>query len=79
MQPDIIGKIKSSQKDDPELVAVVDKVRKGDKFEFVFMDNDTLKFKNRMCIPHVEGLIRELLKDFHNSRFTVHLGGNEDV
>ena len=70
----IIGKIKSSKKDVLELVSIMDKVRKGDKFNFVFMDDDTLKFNNRLCIPHVEGLRRELLKDFHNFRFKVHPG-----
>ena len=50
----------------------MDKVRRGDKYDFVLMDDDTLKFKNRLCIPHIGGLRRELLKYFHNSRFTVH-------
>ena len=77
MQPNLIGKIKSSQKDDPELLAIMDKVRKGDISNFVLMDDDTLKFKNRLCIPHVGGLRRELLKDFHNSRFTVHPKGTK--
>ena len=77
VQPDLIGKIKSSQKDDPELVAIIDKVRKGDKSDFLLMDDDTLKFKNRLCIPHIGGLRRDLLKDFHNPRFIVHLGGTK--
>ena len=41
------------------------------------MDDDTLKFKNWLCIPHVGGFRRELLKYFHNSRFTVHPGGTK--
>ena len=55
----------------------MDKVRKGDKSDFVLMDDNTLKFKNRLCIPHVGGLRTELLKYFHNSRFTVHPGEME--
>ena len=70
----LIRKIKSSQNDDPELVAIMDKVRKGDKSDFLLIDDDTLKFKNKLCIPHVGGLRREFLKDFHNSRITVHRG-----
>ena len=64
MQSNLIRKIKSSQKDDPELIAIMDYVRKGDKYDFVLMDDNTLKFKNGLRIPHVEGLRRELLKDF---------------
>ena len=77
VQPYLIGKIKSSQNDDPELGSIIDKVRKGDKSDFVLMDDDTLNFKNRVCIPHFVGLRRELLKDFHSSRFTIHPGGME--
>ena len=51
VQPDLIWRIKSSQKDDPELVAIMDKVRKGVNSDFVLMDEDTLKFKARLCIP----------------------------
>ena len=52
-------------------------MRKWDKSNFVLMADDTLKFKNRLCIPHVGELRRELLIDFHNSIFTVHPGGTK--
>ena len=75
VQPDLIWRIKSSQNDEPELVAIMDKVRKGVNPDFVYLDDDTLKFKDRLCIPHVGGLRRELLEEFHNFRFTVNLEG----
>ena len=77
VQPDLIWRIKTSQNDDLELVAIMDQVRKGVNSDFVLMDNDTLKFKDRLCIPHVGGLRRELLEEFHNSRFTVYHGGTK--
>ena len=58
VQPNLIWRIKSSQKDDPELVAIMDKVKKVVNSDFVLMDDDTLKFKDRLCIPHVGGLRR---------------------
>ena len=75
VQPYLIWRIKSSQNDDPKLEAIMDKVGKGVNSDFVFMDDDTLKFKDRLCIPHVGGLRRELLEEFQNSRFTVHPEG----
>ena len=63
VQPDLIWRIKSSQKDDPELVAIMDKVRTGVNSDFMLMDDDTLKFKDRLCIPHVGGLRRGLLEE----------------
>ena len=77
VQPDLICRIKSSQKDDPELVAIMDKVRKGVNSDFMLMDDDTLKFKDKLCIPHIGGLRRELLEEFHNSNFTIHPGGTK--
>ena len=62
VQPDLIWRIKSSKNYDPELVAITDKVRKGVNNDFVLMDDDTLKFKDRLCIPHIGGLRRELLE-----------------
>ena len=52
----------------------MDKVRKGEKYDFILMDDDTLKFKNRLCIPHIGRLREELLKGFHNYRFTMQPG-----
>ena len=49
----------------------------GVNSNFVLMDDDSLKLKDKLCIPHVGGLRRELLEEFHNSRFTVHLGGTK--
>ena len=74
MQPDFIRRIKSSQKDYLELVAIMDRARKGVNSNFVLMDDNTLKFKDRLCIPHV-GELR--LEEFHNSRFTIHPGGTK--
>ena len=36
----------------------MDKVRKEINSDFVLMDDDTLKFKDRLCIPHVRGYRR---------------------
>ena len=52
-------------------------MRKEDKSDFVLMDDDTLKFKNRLCIPHVRRLRRKLLKKFHNSGFTIYPEGTK--
>ena len=57
----------------------MDKVRKEAKSDFILMDDDTMKFKNRLSISHVRGLREELLKGFHNSRFTVHPREDKDV
>lgn len=44
-------------------MTIMDNVRMGLKSDFVLIDEDTLKFKNRLRIPYVGGLRRELLKN----------------
>ena len=38
-----------------------------------------LRFSSRIWIPNVEELKNEILKDAHNSEFSIHPGKNEDV
>ena len=40
----------------------MDKMRKGVNSDFMLMDDGTLKFKVRLCIPYIRGLRRELLE-----------------
>ena len=55
----------------------MDKVRKRVNSDFLLIDDGTLRFKDRLCIPYIRGLRRELLEEFHNSIFIVHPGGTK--
>ena len=67
----------SLQKDDLQLVQLVDKVKKGGMSDFVLFDDGILRFGTRLCVPSDEDLRRELLEEAHYSRLVIHLGGTK--
>ncbi|RVX02879.1 Retrovirus-related Pol polyprotein from transposon 17.6 [Vitis vinifera] len=75
VQPDLVGRIKNLQKNDSQLVQVMEEVKRGSKPDFVLSDNEILRFGTRLCVPNDEDLRRELLEEAHCSKFAIHLGG----
>ena len=56
---------------------LVDKVKKGGKYDFVLFDEGILRFGTRLCVPSDEDLKKELLEKAHCSRLIIHLGGTK--
>ena len=77
VQPELVGIIMSLQKDDLQLVKLVDKVKKGGKSDFVLSDDGILRFETQLCVPSDEDLRTELLEEAHYSRLVIHLGGTK--
>eukprot|EP00261_Vitis_vinifera_P040692 XP_019081935.1 PREDICTED: uncharacterized protein LOC109124301 [Vitis vinifera] len=77
VQPDLVGRIKTLQKNDSRLVQVMEEVKRGSKPDFVLSDDEILRFGIRLCVPNDEDLRRELLKEAHCSKFAIHPGGTK--
>ncbi|RVW70653.1 Retrovirus-related Pol polyprotein from transposon 17.6 [Vitis vinifera] len=77
VQPDLVGRIKTLQKNDSQLVQVMEEVKKGSKPDFVSSDDEILRFGTRLCVPNDEDLRRELLEEVHCSKFAIHPGGTK--
>ncbi|RVW72772.1 Transposon Tf2-12 polyprotein [Vitis vinifera] len=77
VQPDLVGRIKTLQKNDSQLVQVMEEVKRGSKPDFVLSDDEILRFGTRLCVPNDEDLRRELLEEAHRSKFAIHPGGTK--
>ena len=77
VQPDLVGRIKALQKNDLNLVQLMEEVKKGNKPDFVLSDDGILRFRTRLCVPNDGDLRRELLEEAHCSRLAIHLGGTK--
>ena len=75
VQPDLVGRIKALQKNDLNLVQLMEDVKKGSKPDFVLSDDGVLRFKTRLCVPNDGDLRRELLEEAHCSRLAIHPRG----
>lgn len=62
------------QAEDLELVKIKDKVNNGGTQEFSLDDAGTLRFEQRLCVPNVPALRREILEEGHSMAYAIHPG-----
>ena len=67
-----------SQGQDAEIVAIRDRVQSGTSDESWTVHADgSLWYRGRVVVPWLTDLREEILREFHCSRFSVHLGGTK--
>ena len=73
----ILEEIKNGQKEDLELVDRVVLVNQGKGGDFRIDENDVLMFRNRVCVPDVLELKRQILDKGHRSSLSIHPGATK--
>ena len=59
-------------------MSIRDRVQSGTSNEgWAIHTNDSLRYSGRVVVPQLTDLREEILKEFHCSRFVVHLGGTK--
>ena len=76
--PSLLSRVIESQGQDAEIVSIRDRVQlgMGDEGWTVHTDG-SLRYRERVVVPHLTYLREEILKEFHCSRFSMHLGGTK--
>ena len=76
--PSPLRKVIKSQGQDAEIVSIKDRVHSGTGDEGLTIHTDgSLQYRGRVVVPQSKDLREEILKEFHCSRFVVHLGGTK--
>lgn len=55
---------------------IYEEMRMNSKLNFTLQDG-ALKFRDRLCVPDIPKIKRQVLEEAHNIRFTVHPGGTK--
>ena len=76
--PSLLSRVIESQWQDGEIVSIKDRVQSstGDEGWTVHADG-SLRYRGRVVVPQLTDLREEILREFHCSRFSVHLGGTK--
>ena len=76
--PSLLSRVIESQGQDTEVVSIRDRVRlsMGDEGWAIHTDG-SLQYKGWVVVPQLIELREEILREFHCSRFAVHLGGTK--
>ena len=74
--PSLLSRLIEYQGQDIEIVSIRDRVQSGTGDEgWTVHSNGSLRYRGRVVVAHSIYLREEILREFHCSRFVVHLGG----
>ncbi len=78
IRPTFFEEIMARQMDEPKLVKLREQANEGKAEGFTIHEDGSLRFKGRWCVPDgCESLKDNLLNEAHNSRYSVHPGGDK--
>ena len=77
VQPTLIERIKIAQSNDPQLQKIRDLINLGSQSKFCIHEDGSLRFGNQLCVPNDPDLKAEILKEAHNTSYTIHPGGTK--
>ena len=74
--PSLLIRVIESQRQDTEIVSIRDRVQSGMSDEGWTIHTDgSLRYRGRVVVPRSTDLRKEILREFHCSRFAVHPSG----
>ena len=73
-QPTILDGIKERQERDASLLRTKNEVLEGKESDFNISDEGILYQKNRLCIPNKDELKEQIMKEAHETPYSVHPG-----
>ena len=59
------------------MVKIKEQVQQGNRADFMILDDGTLLYGGRLCVPNVEVLKREIMEEAHNSAYAMHPGSTK--
>ncbi|GJT46696.1 putative nucleotidyltransferase, ribonuclease H [Tanacetum coccineum] len=72
MEVELVVRGSEAQKDDGELWAVIQNLKKGKQAEFRMDDHGVIWYGNRLCVPDDSSLREAVLTEAHSSSFSIH-------
>ena len=77
VRPVLHERIRDLQTRDPLIVEIMDKVKQSKCSEFAIQPDGTLMTGNRLCVPDVENLRREIMEEAHCAAYAMHPGSTK--
>ena len=77
VRPVLVDRIRELQIQDPQLVKIRQEVESGQQGDFSVRDDGTLRMRQRLCVPNVTELKKEILDEAHSSAYAMHPGSTK--
>ncbi|XP_070007747.1 uncharacterized protein [Nicotiana sylvestris] len=74
----LVAEVKEKQFNDPLLAQLKERIHKHKTTTFSFGMNDgTLQYQDRLCVPNINGLWERIMAEAHTSRYSMHPGSTK--
>jgi hypothetical protein len=77
VEPTLEQEICKGQIGDAKIQEIKDLITEGQGPEFTEDEQGTVWFKDMICVPNIESLRETILKEAHNSDYSIHPGSNK--
>jgi hypothetical protein len=77
LEPTLEQEICKGQVGDAKIQEIKDLITKGRGLEFTEDEQGTIWFKNRICVPDIDSLRETILKEAHDSVYSIHPGSTK--
>ena len=74
---ELLSEIREGQKSDPFLSAQLESIVTGRESSFRVGPNGVLRFQDRVCVPSVPKLKRDIFEEGYKSSLSIHLGATK--
>ncbi|XP_070040856.1 uncharacterized protein [Nicotiana tomentosiformis] len=72
VESSLVAHVKAKKDEDPYLVKLKEGVRNNEITAFTLGSDRVLKLNDPLCVPDVDGLRKSIMKEAHNSRYSIH-------
>jgi hypothetical protein len=77
VEPTLEQEICKGQIGDAKIQEIKDEITEGRGLEFMEDEQGTIWFKNRICVLEIDSLCETILKEAHDSDYSIHLGSTK--
>jgi hypothetical protein len=77
LEPTLEQEIRNGQVGDANIQEIKDLITEGRGPEFMEDEQGTVWFKNRICVPDIDSLRETILKEAHDSVYSIHPGSTK--
>jgi hypothetical protein len=77
VEPTLKQEIRKGQIGDAKIQEIKDLITEGRGPEFTKDEQGTIWFKNRICVPEIDSLRETILKEAHDSDYSIHPGSTK--
>ena len=77
VRPILVERVKEAQAQDAHLCKVINDVKSGVQTDFSLKEDGTLVLGERLCVPKIDDLKREIMEEAHCSAYSLHPGSTK--